>query len=94
MEVVLKEKSGSSSGRSWLEADVVQKMTGVETEARPTKGVIDAREGLRTIISHHGACANTMVTRFLFSWKASALPQWTSLVCPAAPDPRDAAQSE
>lgn len=92
MEVVLKETPGSSSARSWLEADRVQKITGVGTEARPTKDVIDCREGLRTTIAQHGACANTMVTWFLFSWKACALPQWTNLVCSAAPDARDAAR--
>lgn len=92
VEVVRKETPRSSSGRSWLEAEVVQKMTGVGNRSKATKGVIDPREGIRTTIYHHGACSNTMVTRFLFSWKARALPQWTSLVCPAAPDPRDAAQ--
>lgn len=67
---MLKETPGSSSGRSCLDADVVEKITGVETEVRPTKGETDPREGLRTTVSHHEACANTMVTRFLFSWKA------------------------
>lgn len=92
MEVMLKETPGSSSGRSCLDADVVEKMTGVETEVRPTKGETDPREGLRTTVSHHEACANTMVTRFFVLLESIALPQWTSLVCPAAPDPRDAAQ--
>lgn len=43
VDVVLKETPWSSSARNWLEADVVEKITEVETEATPSP-----IEGLRT----------------------------------------------